>query len=128
MNALRKAQARKRTQRADANADSGADSDAAGAAAAEPPPEHGGAAENPASHLRPRGSNHAGMREFNERVVLQAIRLHGSPPKAQIARLTRLTPQTVQIIIARLEADQLVRRLEPQIGRASCRERVYSSV
>ena len=57
------------------------------------------------------------MREFNERVVLQAIRLHGSPPKAQIARLTRLTPQTVQIIIARLEADQLVRRLEPLRGK-----------
>ena len=69
------------------------------------------------SRLRPRGSNHAGMREFNERVVLQAIRLHGSTPKAQIARLTHLTAQTVQIIISRLEADHLVQRLAPVRGK-----------
>ena len=56
------------------------------------------------------------MRQFNERVVLQAIRLHGSLPKADIARLTHLTPQTVQIIIARLEADDLVRKLGPVRG------------
>ena len=67
--------------------------------------------------LRPRGSNHAGMREFNERVVLQAIRLHGSMPKAEIARLTHLTAQTVQIIISRLEADRLVKRLAPVRGK-----------
>ncbi|HKX41940.1 MAG TPA: ROK family transcriptional regulator [Burkholderiaceae bacterium] len=67
--------------------------------------------------LRPRGSNHAGMRQFNERVVLQAIRLHGSLAKADIARLTRLTAQTVQVIIARLEGDGLVRRLQPVRGK-----------
>jgi predicted NBD/HSP70 family sugar kinase len=69
------------------------------------------------TRLRPRGSNHVGMRQFNERVVLQAIRLHGSCPKAEIARLTHLTPQTVQIIIARLEADDLVRKLAPLRGK-----------
>jgi len=57
------------------------------------------------------------MRQFNERVVLQAIRLHGSVAKAEIARLTHLTAQTVQIIIARLEADGLVTRLEPVRGK-----------
>jgi len=67
--------------------------------------------------LRPRGSNHVGMRQFNERVVLQAIRLHGSLPKAEIARVTRLTAQTVQVIIARLEADGLVTKLEPVRGK-----------
>ena len=67
--------------------------------------------------LKPRGSNHVGMRQFNERVVLQAIRLNGSLAKADIARLTRLTPQTVQIIIARLEADGLVARLAPVRGK-----------
>ncbi len=67
--------------------------------------------------LRPRGSNQGGMRQFNERVVLQAIRLHGSLPKADIARLTHLTPQTVQTIIARLEADALVRKLAPLRGK-----------
>lgn len=71
----------------------------------------------PDARLRPRGSNHAGMRQFNERVVLQAIRLHGSLPKAEIARLTHLTAQTVQIIIARLEADGLVRKLDPVRGK-----------
>jgi predicted NBD/HSP70 family sugar kinase len=70
-----------------------------------------------AARLRPRGSNHVGMRQFNERVVLQAIRLHGSVAKAEIARLTHLTPQTVQVIIARLEADGLVRKLEPIRGK-----------
>ncbi len=57
------------------------------------------------------------MRQFNERVVLQAIRLHGSLPKADIARLTRLTAQTVQVIIARLEADALVTKREPVRGK-----------
>lgn len=67
--------------------------------------------------LRPRGSNHAGMAQFNERVVLQAIRLNGSVSKADIARLTQLTPQTIQIIIARLEGEGLVRKLEPLRGK-----------
>jgi len=67
--------------------------------------------------LRPRGSNQVGMRQFNERVVLQAIRLHGALPKAEIARLTHLTAQTVQIIIARLEADGLVRKCAPVRGK-----------
>ena len=75
------------------------------------------AAQAPEPRLKPRGSNHVGMRQFNERVVLQAIRLNGSLAKADIARLTRLTPQTVQIIIARLEADGLVAKLAPVRGK-----------
>ncbi len=67
--------------------------------------------------LRPRGSNQVGMRQFNERVVLQAIRLHGALPQAQIARLTHLTAQTVSLIIARLEGDGLLLRLEPLRGK-----------
>ena len=67
--------------------------------------------------LRPRGSNHVGMAQFNERVVLQAIRLNGSVSKADISRLTNLTPQTIQIIIARLEGEGLVRKLEPLRGK-----------
>ena len=69
------------------------------------------------SRLRPRGSNHVGMGQFNERVVLQAVRLHGSVAKADIARLTHLTPQTVQTIIVRLEADGLVKKLAPVRGK-----------
>jgi len=67
--------------------------------------------------LRPRGSNHIGMAQFNERVVLQAIRLNGSVSKADISRLTSLTPQTIQIIIARLEREGMVRKLEPLRGK-----------
>ena len=67
--------------------------------------------------LRPRGSNHVGMRQFNERVVLQAIRLNGSCPKAELARLTGLTAQTIGRISARLEEDGLLIRHEPLRGR-----------
>jgi len=67
--------------------------------------------------LRPRGSNHVGMRQFNERVVLQAIRLNGSCPKAELARLTGLTAQTIGLITNRLEEDGLIIRHEPVRGR-----------
>ncbi len=67
--------------------------------------------------LRPRGSNHVGMRQFNERVVLHAIRLNGSLPKAEIARLTGLTAQTIGLITTRLEDDGLLIRHEPVRGR-----------
>jgi predicted NBD/HSP70 family sugar kinase len=67
--------------------------------------------------LRPRGSNHVGMRQFNERVVLQAIRLNGSMPKADLARLTGLTAQTIGLITTRLEEDGLLLRHEPVRGR-----------
>ncbi len=67
--------------------------------------------------LRPRGSNHVGMRQFNERVVLQAIRLNGSLPKAELARLTGLTAQTIGMITGRLEEDGLLIRHEPVRGR-----------
>lgn len=71
----------------------------------------------PPQRLRPRGSNQIGMRQFNERVVLQAIRLHGALPQAAIARLTHLTAQTVSLIIARLESDGLLLRLDPLRGK-----------
>lgn len=48
--------------------------------------------------LRPRGSNQVGMRQFNERTVLQALRVHGSLPKAELARLTGLSAQTIGLI------------------------------
>lgn len=67
--------------------------------------------------LRPRGSNHVGMRQFNERVVLQAIRLNGSLPKAEVARVTGLTAQTIGLITTRLEEDGLLLRQAPVRGR-----------
>ncbi len=57
------------------------------------------------------------MRQFNERVVLQALRAHGSTPKAELARLTGLTAQTIGLITARLDEDQLLVREAPVRGR-----------
>lgn len=72
--------------------------------------------------MQVRGSNHAGMRQFNERIVLQAIRLHGPTPKAELARLTQLSKQTVSVIVERLLDDGLLTkcdRLRGGIGQPS---------
>jgi len=69
-----------------------------------------------------RGSNHSGMRQFNERIVLQAIRHHGAMAKADIARLTQLSTQTVSIIVDRLLGDGLLlkqSRIRGKIGQPS---------
>ena len=69
-----------------------------------------------------RGSNHNGMRQFNERIVLQTIRHHGAIPKADIARLTQLSTQTISIIVNRLEGDGLLikqDRVRGKIGQPS---------
>jgi predicted NBD/HSP70 family sugar kinase len=71
----------------------------------------------PAERLKPRGSSQGGLRQYNERVVLQAIRLHGALPGAEIARVTQLTAQTVSLITKRLEADGLLLRGAPQRGK-----------
>ncbi len=63
------------------------------------------------------GSRQGGSRQYNERVVLQAIRVHGALPGAEIARQTQLTAQTVSLITKRLEADGLLLRGEPQRGK-----------
>ena len=70
-----------------------------------------------APRLRQRGSNQIGMRQFNDRVVLQALRVHGSAPKAELARLTGLTAQTIGLITARLDEDQLLVREAPVRGK-----------
>lgn len=67
--------------------------------------------------LRPRGSSQGGLRQYNERVVLQAVRMHGALPAADIARLTHLTAQTVSLITKRLLDDGLLLKGEPQRGK-----------
>jgi predicted NBD/HSP70 family sugar kinase len=69
------------------------------------------------AHLRPRGSSQGGLRQYNERVVLQAIRLHGALPGAEIARLTGLTAQTVSMITKSLIDDGYLRKGEPVRGK-----------
>jgi predicted NBD/HSP70 family sugar kinase len=64
-----------------------------------------------------RGSNANGMRAFNERALLQALRDHGPTPQAQLARRSGLTAQTVAIIVRRLLDEGLVHKLPPVRGR-----------
>jgi predicted NBD/HSP70 family sugar kinase len=67
--------------------------------------------------IQSRGSNQVAVRQYNERLVLQTIRLNGPLPKAELARLIGLTPQTVTHIVRDLEADGLLSRGEPERGR-----------
>ena len=67
--------------------------------------------------LRPHGSSQGGVRQYNERVVLQAIRQHGAIAGADLARLTRLTAQTVSLITKRLLDDGLLVKGEPVRGK-----------
>jgi len=69
------------------------------------------------SRLRPRGSSQGGLRQYNERVVLQSIRLHGALPGAEIARVTHLTAQTVSMITKRLIEDGLLLKGAPLRGK-----------
>ena len=64
-----------------------------------------------------RGANQSGVRDHNERLVLSLIHRHGSLASVEIARLTRLSPQTVSVIIRRLEADGLLSRSDPVRGK-----------
>lgn len=64
-----------------------------------------------------RGTNQAGMRAHNERLVLSLVRRHGALSKTEIARMTGLSAQTVSVIMRGLEADRLLRREAPQRGR-----------
>jgi len=64
-----------------------------------------------------RGTNQIGVRLYNERLVLSLIRRHKSLPKADIARMTGLSPQTISIIANQLEADGLLLRGHAQRGR-----------
>ncbi|WP_240230199.1 ROK family transcriptional regulator [Devosia lacusdianchii] len=64
-----------------------------------------------------RGTNQTGVRLYNERLVLSLIRRHGSLPKADIARRTGLSPQTISTIANALEADGLITRLDPLRGK-----------
>ncbi len=64
-----------------------------------------------------RGSNQSGMRAHNERLVLSLIRQMGPQPKAEIARLTKLSAQTVSVIMRALEADGLLEKGTPVRGK-----------
>jgi predicted NBD/HSP70 family sugar kinase len=54
------------------------------------------------------GTNHEGTSAHNRRVIIDALRLNGALSRADLARATRLTKQTVSNIIDELERDGLV--------------------
>lgn len=64
-----------------------------------------------------RGTNQSGMRARNERLVLSLVRQRKALPKAEIARMTGLSAQTVSVIMRQLEADGLLLRGEPLRGK-----------
>ena len=66
-----------------------------------------------------RGTNQSGVRLYNERLVLSLVRRHGSLAKAEIARLTGLSAQTISVIMRQLEADGLA----PEGGAAARKDR-----
>ncbi|WP_323767392.1 ROK family transcriptional regulator [Antarctobacter sp.] len=64
-----------------------------------------------------RGSNQSGVRAHNERLVLSLVRQYGPLPKAEIARLTGLSAQTVSVIMRALEKEGLLKKGEPVRGK-----------
>ncbi|MDJ0994028.1 MAG: ROK family transcriptional regulator [Dinoroseobacter sp.] len=64
-----------------------------------------------------RGTNQSGMRARNERLVLSLVRQHYALAKAEIARMTGLSAQTVSVIMRELESEGLLLRGEPLRGR-----------
>ncbi len=63
------------------------------------------------------GANQGRVQAHNQRLVLTLIRRHGALPKAEIARRSGLSAQTVTILIRNLEANHLLLRGEPQRGK-----------
>jgi len=63
------------------------------------------------------GANQTRVRAYNERLVLSLVRRHGALSKAEIARRTGLSAQTVSVIMRALEKDGLLTRGSPQRGR-----------
>jgi predicted NBD/HSP70 family sugar kinase len=67
--------------------------------------------------LHHRGTNQSGMRDQNERLVLSLVRQNGSLAKTEIARMTRLSAQTVSVIMRELEVEGLLLRQAPMRGK-----------
>lgn len=76
--------------------------------------------------LSRRGTTQTGVRLYHERLALSLIRTHGSISKAEIARLTGLSAQTVSVIVRGLERDNLVRKGASVKGRVGQPSQPYS--
>ncbi len=63
------------------------------------------------------GADQAGVRVYNERLLLSLVRRLGPLSKIEVARLTGLSVQSTSAIINRLQADGLLKREAPLRGR-----------
>ncbi len=63
------------------------------------------------------GANQTGARAYNDRLVLSLIRQSGPLPKAELARMTGLSAQTLTVIVKRLETEGLLVPTTPIRGR-----------
>ena len=63
------------------------------------------------------GANQSRVRDHNERLVLSLVRRHENLSKAEIAKRSGLSAQTISVIMRALEGDGLLLRGEPQRGK-----------
>lgn len=63
------------------------------------------------------GSNQTGLGQYNERLILSLVRQQPGIAKAELARLTHLTPQTISVIVNRLIEFGYIVTGEKQRGR-----------
>ncbi|MGD0723547.1 MAG: ROK family transcriptional regulator [Roseiarcus sp.] len=63
------------------------------------------------------GADQAGVRLYNERLILSLVRRYQQLSKIEVARLTGLSVQTASAIMNRLQLDGLLHREAPQRGR-----------
>ena len=67
--------------------------------------------------MRMLGTNQSGVRDHNERLVLSILRRDGALAKADIARRTGLSAQTISVIMRALEEDGMLLRDAPRRGK-----------
>ncbi|MCK8464478.1 ROK family protein [Aliiroseovarius sp. S1339] len=63
------------------------------------------------------GVNQRGVRDHNERLLLSMLQRRGAMPGIDLARKTGLSPQTVSVILRKLEKDGILKRGEPIRGK-----------
>ena len=73
--------------------------------------------EPPGASATASGADQAGVRVYNERLILSLVRRYGQLSKIEVARLTGLSAQSATAIMNRLQLDGLLRREAPQRGR-----------
>jgi predicted NBD/HSP70 family sugar kinase len=80
--------------------------------------EDGEAFELPAEALTVvSGADQAGVRAYNERLILSLVRRYRQLSKVEVARVTGLSVQSTSTIMNRLQSDGLLRREAPMRGR-----------